>query len=127
MCTTLCFISYITKPLSGSSADVERTLKTLNGYHDDILEALRKAAVQRGISTPSGSTTALSEELLRRSIKQCQESYDYQGRSSGRGSKENICGETQVSHIFIINRIQRHNIIFYVESYFVIIISIYPI
>jgi len=75
---------------------VERTLKTLNGYHDDILEALRKAALQRGISTPSGSTSALSEELLRRSIKQCQDSYDYDGRRSGRGSKENICGEPQV-------------------------------
>lgn len=84
--------------LSGSSGEVERTLKTLNGYHDDILEALRKAALQRGISTPSGSTSALSEELLRRSIKQCQESYDYDGRRSGRGSKENICGEPQVIH-----------------------------
>lgn len=87
--------------LMGSSGEVERTLKTLNGYHDDILEALRKAALQRGISTPSGSTSALSEELLRRSIKQCQDSYDYDGRRSGRGSKENICGEPQLHKVVI--------------------------
>ncbi|KAL1501820.1 hypothetical protein ABEB36_007074 [Hypothenemus hampei] len=88
--------------IGGSSGDVERTLKTLNGYHDDILEALRKAALQRGIATPTGSTAALSEELLRRSIKQCQDSYtDYDGRKSGRGSKENICGEPQIHKVVI--------------------------
>ncbi|XP_050295580.1 disintegrin and metalloproteinase domain-containing protein 11 isoform X3 [Anthonomus grandis grandis] len=82
------------------SAEVERTLKTLNGYHDDILEALRKAALQRGNSTPSGSTAALNEELIRRSLKQCQDNYEYQSRS-GRGSKENICAEPQIHKVTI--------------------------
>ncbi|CAH1154204.1 unnamed protein product [Phaedon cochleariae] len=79
--------------MTGSGAqDVERTLKTLNGYHDDIIKALRNAASHRGTTTPSGSTGALSEELLRRSLAQCAESYSDYKRS---GSKEDIC-EQQV-------------------------------
>ncbi|KAJ8941811.1 hypothetical protein NQ318_006788 [Aromia moschata] len=76
----------------GGTADVERTLKTLNGYHEDIIKALRNAASHRGTSTPSGSSGALSEELLRRSLAQCAESYSDYKRT---GSKEDIC-EQQV-------------------------------
>lgn len=73
-------------------SDVERTLKSLNGYHEDILEALRNAASSHRSSgnTPSGS---ISEEILRKTLQECAAGtlgYDYK-RSSKNSSRENIC------------------------------------
>lgn len=76
-----------------SMADVERTLTSLNGYHEDVIKALRNAATHRGSSnTPSGSCSALSEEVLRRSLQECTGYPDYK-RSS---SQEKMC-DSQVS------------------------------
>lgn len=56
----------------GQLTDVERTLNSLNGYHDDILVALRNAASHRGLSTtPSGSGNILDDESIRKSLVEC--------------------------------------------------------
>jgi hypothetical protein len=74
-------------------SDVERTLKSLNGYHEDILEALRNAASSHRSSgnTPSGS---ISEEILRKTLQECAAGnigYEYKRSNSKNGSREDIC------------------------------------
>lgn len=69
-------------------------MKTLGGYHEDILEALRNAASSQHRSsgnTPSGS---ISEEILRKTLQECAAGnlgYEYKRSSSKNSSRENIC------------------------------------
>jgi hypothetical protein len=84
---------------AGTITDVERTLKSLNGYHEDILEALRNAASHRGSNaTPSGSSSLLSEDILRKTLQDCGGSYEYK-RS---GSQEKICDGMQQTHTVMV-------------------------
>uniref|UniRef100_A0A336MZJ4 CSON003544 protein n=1 Tax=Culicoides sonorensis TaxID=179676 RepID=A0A336MZJ4_CULSO len=83
-------------------SDVERTLKSLNGYHEDILEALRTAASHRSTgNTPSGS---ISEEMIRKTLQDCASgavTYAEPKRPNSKSSsRENIC-ETIPSHLLM--------------------------
>ncbi|XP_014610805.1 PREDICTED: disintegrin and metalloproteinase domain-containing protein 11 isoform X11 [Polistes canadensis] len=53
-------------------SEVQQTLNQLNGYHENILEVLRKAGIRRDPSeTASGSGNLLDNEAIRKSLLEC--------------------------------------------------------
>lgn len=93
--------------------EVERTLKSMNGYHEDILEALRNAASHRGASQSN-----LTEEL-RKSLSDSIPDY---GMAVLKGSAEKLndsaehvedtvppCGPIRIRNLEdLIRQLERH-------------------
>lgn len=70
--------------------DVERTLNSLNGYRDEIMEALRTAATQRDLSSvPSGSHHLLDEDTIRKSLAECGYNDAYRKDSDSQDNMDN--------------------------------------
>lgn len=89
----------------------ERSIKALEGYHEDILLMIQNAQTssQRGTgagNTPSGSGS-ISEELLRKALQECSAAAlnygEYKRSGSKSSSRENICDNMQSHTIMVEN------------------------
>lgn len=71
----------------GRMVEMQRTIESLNGYHGDLMQALRNA---RGLTNvPSGSGTLIDDEVLRKSLADCGYSDAYRKTSMDNG-QDNI-------------------------------------
>ncbi|RZF46526.1 hypothetical protein LSTR_LSTR011893 [Laodelphax striatellus] len=74
----------------GAISEVERQLKSLNGYHEDLLQTLKRAASQHRVPSATSSAclggggpqSTSQEDLLRRSLAAAVESQCYKRASS---------------------------------------------
>lgn len=93
--------------VDGSSvtiAEVQRQLKSLNGYHENLLDALR--AARGAASTPSGSNIILNEDILRKTLAECASGYT---RSSRVPSQEKVCDGGPQIHTVMVEGSPRHH------------------
>lgn len=84
-------------------AEVQRQLKSLNGYHENLLDALRTA--RGAASTPSGNII-ISEEMLCKKIADCAAGYS---RSSRVSSQEKVCESGPQLHTVMVEGSPRHH------------------
>ncbi|XP_063983503.1 disintegrin and metalloproteinase domain-containing protein 33 isoform X5 [Diachasmimorpha longicaudata] len=74
----------------GRMVEMQRTLNSLNGYHGELMQALRTAARHHGMSrVPSGSGNIMDDETLTKSLAECKYPDSYRKVSIDNG-QDNI-------------------------------------